>query len=154
MVGWCSESRENCEGPCDKWWLPNGAVDGCNARYESCATDSDCCSPGVCVGDSNGYKSCQATTETSPPTPEPSSNPEPTSPAPTAPKSEYLSCSENSMSSITALSYMEDLTYTVSANPYTLTILAEGGAGKNSIKNHFLGINLNYFCSWFWRFGR
>lgn len=35
------------------------------------------------------------------------------------------------MSSITALSYMEDLTYTVSANPYTLTILAEGGAGKN-----------------------
>jgi len=77
VVGWCSESRENCEGPCDKWWLPNGAVDGCNARYESCSTDSDCCSPGVCVGDINGYKSCQATTGTSPPTPEPSSNPEP-----------------------------------------------------------------------------
>merc|ERR1712232_161024 len=128
VVGWCSESRENCEGPCDKWWLPNGAVDGCNARYESCTTDSDCCSPGVCVGDSNGYKSCKAPTGMSPPTPEPSSNPEPTSPAPTAPKSEHLSCSENSMSSITALSYMEDLTYTVSTTPYTLTILAEGGA--------------------------
>merc|ERR1712232_94323 len=128
VVGWCSESRENCEGPCDKWWLPNGAINGCNARYESCTIDSDCCSPGVCVGDSNGYKSCQAPAETSPPTPEPSSNPEPTSPAPTAPQSEHLSCAENSMSSVTALSYMEDLTYTVSASPYTLTILAEGGA--------------------------
>merc|ERR1711862_390719 len=48
VVGWCSESKDNCEGPCNKWWLPNGARDGCAARYASCSTDSDCCSPGVC----------------------------------------------------------------------------------------------------------
>merc|ERR1712095_183369 len=52
VVGWCSESKDNCEGPCNKWWLPNGAKDGCIARYESCSTDSDCCSPGVCTSDS------------------------------------------------------------------------------------------------------
>merc|ERR1711862_849288 len=39
-----------------------------------------------------------------------------------------LSCTENSISSIDAFSHMEDLTYVVSTYPYTLSILAEGGA--------------------------
>jgi len=131
VVGWCSESQENCEGPCDKWWLPNGAVEGCSARYESCSTDSDCCSPGVCMSDSNGYKSCQAPPDTpspvtTPTTPSPVTTP--TTPPPTTPQSGHLSCTENSMSSFSAFSSMEDLTYVVSTSPYTLTILAEGGA--------------------------
>jgi len=131
VVGWCSESQENCEGPCDKWWLPNGAVEGCSARYESCSTDSDCCSPGVCMSDSSGYKSCQAPPDTpspvtTPTTPSPVTTP--TTPPPTTPQSGHLSCTENSMSSFSAFSSMEDLTYVVSTSPYTLTILAEGGA--------------------------
>jgi len=124
VTGWCSESKENCEGPCDKWWLPNGPVTGCNARYESCANDSDCCDPGVCISGSNGYKSCQEPTETPSPTP----NPAPTSPAPTVPHEGHFSCTENAISSIDVFSYMDDLTYVVSTAPYTLTILAEGGA--------------------------
>jgi len=130
VVGWCSESQENCEGPCDKWWLPNGAVDGCSARYESCSTDSDCCSPGVCMSDSNGYKSCQESTDTPPTTPDtpPPTVTPPTTPFPTASQADYLSCTENSISSFETISYMEDLTYTVSTSPYTLSILAEGGA--------------------------
>merc|ERR1712190_252824 len=132
VVGWCSESKENCEGPCDKWWLPNGAVEGCSARYESCTTDSDCCSPGVCMSDSSGYKSCTAPPDTpapvaTPTTPSPVATP--TTPSPTISQSEgHLSCTENSMSSVSAFSSMEDLTYVVSNSPYTLSILAEGGA--------------------------
>jgi len=81
VVGWCSESKDNCEGPCNKWWLPNGARDGCVARYESCSTDSDCCSPGVCTSDSGGGKRCKA------PAGKPASPvaPPPTTPAPIAP---------------------------------------------------------------------
>merc|ERR1711933_531438 len=75
-AGWCSESKDNCEGPCNKWWLPNGARDGCVARYESCSTDSDCCSPGVCTSDSGGGKRCKAPAGT------PSS---PVAPPPTTP---------------------------------------------------------------------
>ena len=37
-------------------------------------------------------------------------------------------CSTNVMSSIDALDEMDAITYTVSTNPYTLSILAEGGA--------------------------
>jgi hypothetical protein len=50
VTGWCSESESNCINECNKWWLSNGAVTGCTACYESCSTDSDCCSPGVCLG--------------------------------------------------------------------------------------------------------
>ena len=50
LVGWCSASKENCVNSCMKFWLPNGAITGCTARYESCTNDTECCSPGVCVG--------------------------------------------------------------------------------------------------------
>merc|ERR1711982_271989 len=49
---------------------------GCVARYESCSTDSDCCSPGVCTSDSGGGKRCKAPAGT------PSS---PVAPPPTTP---------------------------------------------------------------------
>jgi hypothetical protein len=62
VQGYCSESESNCVGPCDKWWLPNGAVVGCTARFETCANSSECCSPGVCV---DGYCSDPSDTTTS-----------------------------------------------------------------------------------------
>lgn len=117
VVGWCSESKENCEGPCDKWWLESGAVTGCNARYETCTYDSDCCDPGVCTG---GY--CSEPTDPSP-TPNPTHNP---TQEPIVDDSLY--CTQNYMSSVDALSYMEDITYQVSSNPLTLSVIASGGA--------------------------
>jgi len=49
LEGWCSESKENCEGSCMKFWLPNGAVEGCTARYEPCSSGADCCGPLSCT---------------------------------------------------------------------------------------------------------
>jgi hypothetical protein len=49
VAGWCSENEEQCTGACDKWWLPNGVIHGCKARWEGCTNDSECCNPGVCV---------------------------------------------------------------------------------------------------------
>jgi len=82
LVGWCSESQANCEGPCDKYWLPNGAITGCTARYESCNVDSDCCSPGVC-------KSGQCEIGEYGPSP---TSPTPPGPAPTPQTSTGPSC--------------------------------------------------------------
>lgn len=49
VAGWCSESELNCVDACNKWWLPNGAIEGCSARWKPCTDDLDCCSPGLCV---------------------------------------------------------------------------------------------------------
>jgi len=78
VVGWCSQSQENCEGPCNKWWLPNGAVSGCTARWESCATDSDCCSPGVC----DDGTCLEPTDSPNTPNPNPPNTPNPNTPNP------------------------------------------------------------------------
>jgi len=77
VAGWCSESQENCEGTCYKWWLPNGPVSGCNARFDSCVTDSDCCSPGYCdsVGTCQARESWNPTSPISPTTPNPTTAP-------------------------------------------------------------------------------
>jgi len=52
----------------------------------------------------------------------------PTTASPVPHNTRYLSCTENSISSISAFSHMDDLTYVVSTDPYTLSILSEGGA--------------------------
>jgi len=103
VVGWCSESKDNCEGPCNKWWLPNGARDGCVARYESCSTDSDCCSPGVCTSDSGGGKRCKAPagTPSSPVAPPPTA---PIAPPPTAPPAPVKQPTESPVSGPTCCS--------------------------------------------------
>jgi len=59
-----------------------------------------------------------------PPTPSPILS----SPTPSPIPSEQFSCTESDVSSFDLLSYMDELTYTVSSSPYTLSILAEGGA--------------------------
>ena len=90
---------------------------GCNARYETCSDDSDCCSPGVCTG---GY--CSASTGPSPtsdPTPNPTQEPI---------VDDSLFCTQNYMSSVDALSYMDGITYQVNSNPLTLSVIASGGA--------------------------
>jgi len=46
----CWESEENCRGPCGKFWLPTGAIDGCTAQFDSCSSDAECCYPGTCDG--------------------------------------------------------------------------------------------------------
>lgn len=84
LEGWCSESQANCEGPCGKFWLPNGAVTGCTARYEPCTADSDCCSPGVC-------KSGQCEIGEYGPNPSPTA-PTPPGPAPTPQSHNGPSC--------------------------------------------------------------
>jgi len=40
----CSISEENCIGPCGKYWLPNGPIEGCSAQWDPCTKDEDCCS--------------------------------------------------------------------------------------------------------------
>ena len=147
VAGWCSESQANCEGPCDKWWLPNGPLDGCKARWESCSNDSECCSPGVCIG-----QICKESTEpttqnptnapvtpspTQPTTPYPTNAP--VTPSPTQPTTPYptsapvtpspsFSCTQNSISSYNLLAYMDEITSEISQSPYTLAIISEGGA--------------------------
>jgi len=64
LEGWCSESKENCEGSCMKWWLPNGAIEGCTARYEQCSSTADCCGPLSC---SSGQ--CELSSTPTTPTP-------------------------------------------------------------------------------------
>ena len=209
VQGWCSESEANCVGACMKWWLPNGAKTGCNARWESCTDNWDCCSPGVCV---DGYVSsllfcsfksrkmitflhskrhrcnfqCDLSsnpTPTNPTTSSPIRNPttpsggccewgngcqpenewcnenqsncegpcngtwknsSPTTLPPTHTKSptrtpttkspsyvsEQRKCSDAAqiLPTVNALNELDSVTYTVSVNPYTLSILAEGGA--------------------------
>lgn len=45
----CRLSKENCEGPCGKLWLPSGPLDGCIALWEQgCSSDADCCQHGEC----------------------------------------------------------------------------------------------------------
>ena len=44
----CYISQDNCEGPCGKYWLPNGPIDGCTAQWESCMSDDECCGPATC----------------------------------------------------------------------------------------------------------
>lgn len=79
LEGWCSESEANCVNSCFKFWLPNGAITGCTARYESCTNDSECCSPGVCDG---GMCELSKTPVARPPnTPSP---PSPSAPTPTS----------------------------------------------------------------------
>jgi len=85
LEGWCSESKQNCEGACNKFWLPNGPVTGCTARYEPCSMDSECCG--------NGMQTCQggmcelSKTPVQPVTTPPVTSPvtPPTSPTPPAP---------------------------------------------------------------------
>jgi len=64
LEGWCSESKENCEGACMKFWLPNGAIEGCTARYEACSSTADCCGPLSC---SSGQ--CELSSTPTTPTP-------------------------------------------------------------------------------------
>ena len=194
VEGWCSESESNCVGPCDKFWLSNGAVDGCNARYESCSSDYDCCSPGLCIdgkcgldGDSSGGPTNPTPSSTpaptssvnfgegccswgsgtceqpnndwchamqsqcegscsgvwivlAPTTASPTASPETATPtfsksptkAPTTKSPSYVfegnKCSTNVLPTIDALNEMDAITYTVSTNPYTLSVQAEGGA--------------------------
>jgi len=47
----CWETEENCRGPCGKYWLPTGEVDGCSAQWDACSNDDDCCGPATCGSD-------------------------------------------------------------------------------------------------------
>jgi len=62
LQGWCSETEDNCIGPCDKFWLTNGEdTSGCIARWDtdhSCTSDSDCCGPAKCE-QSQGHGTCE-----------------------------------------------------------------------------------------------
>jgi len=62
------------------------------------------------------------------PTPSPIQSNNPTTKSPTSQPQIAYSCTENSISSFDLLNYMDELSYQVSSSPYTLSILAEGGA--------------------------
>lgn len=47
----CWENEVNCRGPCGKFWLPTGEIDGCAAQWDSCSNDYDCCGPATCGSD-------------------------------------------------------------------------------------------------------
>jgi len=153
LVGWCSELPKNCIGSCGKFWLPNGAITGCIARYlEGCTSDADCCCPGKCNADGQcmytGENSVIKCTPGGPKPSTPSPSPPPlktptappvtvtTNPTPASPKTKQptfngsnMSCSSGAgKSSWEALVAMEKITKTVSAKPYTLSVLSEGGA--------------------------
>merc|ERR1712157_180156 len=98
------------------------SYNGIGPARDICKVLCDTCPTGSPIQTPPPTKQITATPTKSPPIASP------TSPPPTAPTSGALSCTENSMSSISAFSYMEDLTYVVSTSPYTLTISAEGGA--------------------------
>jgi len=76
----CWESEENCIGPCGKYWLPTGNIDGCTAQWEPCTNDDECCAHALCANDGV----CRADTW-SPPTSPPPSPPSPPSPITTSP---------------------------------------------------------------------
>jgi len=112
LEGWCSESKENCEGSCMKWWLPNGAVGGdCIARYEGCSSAGSCCGPLICKQGQCTLDSPNYPTKTSAPVkapspvkaPTPVANP-PTPPPTTSPvwtgnyccSFDYKTCSQSS----------------------------------------------------------
>lgn len=133
----CHASQENCEGPCDKWWLPNGALTGCTARYKTCSSDSECCSPGKCINNIQCLEPQSTLTAPSTPTPTPAPVPPTPTPPPTtyngiAPTSDLLS-SSTCMSSYDALLEMDTLVYEVDNSPYTLFVLAEGAGSEGSV---------------------
>ncbi|KAL7541081.1 hypothetical protein ACHAXR_010610 [Thalassiosira sp. AJA248-18] len=92
----CRLSKENCEGPCGKLWLPSGPLDGCIALWEQgCSADADCCQHGECrqgscesddpwLKDPNSPPTTPSPTK-HPTTPLPTNQPTPPTPKPTGP---------------------------------------------------------------------
>merc|ERR1719273_691536 len=79
----CWESEENCTGPCGKYWLPTGPIEGCAAQWDSCGVDDDCCGPATC--DDDGVCRADGWNYTpSPTTPPPVTTPTTPAPAPTS----------------------------------------------------------------------
>jgi len=126
LEGWCSESKENCEGSCMKWWLPNGAVGGdCIARYEGCSSAGSCCGPLICKQGQCTLDSPNYPTKTTAPAPTPS----PVAPTNAPVSQPALLCSTGSgKSTWEALQAMESITHEVSQTPYILSAVASGGA--------------------------
>jgi len=142
VEGWCSSSENACTVECNKFWLPNGAITGCTARWEACTTDTDCCSPGICLDGQCMFEktwntptatpTSQAPVLPSPTNPSPTNPPPtPTPPSPTNPTNPVgtgtLSCSNGiGKTSWQALEEMQSITYQISASK--LSVLASGGA--------------------------
>jgi len=107
LEGWCSESKENCEGSCMKWWLPNGAIEGCTARYEQCSSDAECCGPLECKAGMCELSGLNYPTSTSAPMSAPSPvNPSPPTAMPVS--SGNFCCSQNIKDCITWCGTTED----------------------------------------------
>jgi len=146
----CWESESNCVGECGKYWLPSGPIDGCTAQWDPCTNDAECCGPatcaddGVCRADGWNYTPAPVSSPVLPVTPAPVSSPvipvtpapvslspvsSPSTKAPTTGTTGTLSCSASSSdTSWYALLDMEPITYEVSPDPYTLSVIASGGA--------------------------
>eukprot|EP00521_Asterionellopsis_glacialis_P003008 CAMPEP_0195261998 /NCGR_PEP_ID=MMETSP0706-20130129/9495_1 /TAXON_ID=33640 /ORGANISM="Asterionellopsis glacialis, Strain CCMP134" /LENGTH=1208 /DNA_ID=CAMNT_0040315999 /DNA_START=57 /DNA_END=3683 /DNA_ORIENTATION=+ len=147
VQGYCSTSEQACTVECDKFWLPNGAITGCLARWEACSTDAECCSPGICL---NGQCMFEKTWNTPtappvtqapvlpptnpsptipPPTPSPvtpPTNPTPTNPPPPVSTGTFSCSDEVGKSSWEALLEMQSITNQIS--PTKFSVLSSGGA--------------------------
>ena len=131
-IDWCGTTEAECT--CDTTtWLANGAVTGtCVARWQGCNNPSDVCCPGLeCTVINQWHSQCEVLvtlppTISSEPTQTPTKSPAPSiSPRPTG-ESVLFSTTE-SLTVYDAFLRLASLSYTVSSNPYTLSVKASGG---------------------------
>lgn len=80
---WCHLSLENCQGPCEGFYIDDAATGSCTARWQSCASSGECCAPATCM-QLEGYQGCDLANSPTPPSPVAASVDTPT-PPPVAP---------------------------------------------------------------------